>query len=111
MTDWQRVPGYASHREGPEMPTVTVETERIREACLHARDELGFDMCVDVVATDYLGWGDAGVSGHIDFVCAQRTAFSSVVIPSARSSSSAPSSSSKRDGPFVGQSNRSDWSP
>ena len=51
------------------------------------------------------------MSGHIDFVCAQRTAFSSVVSPSARSSSSAPISSSKRDGPFVGQSSRSDWSP
>ena len=34
-----------------------------------------------------------------------------VVIPSACSSSSAPSSSSKCDGPFVGQSSRSDWSP
>ena len=65
MTDWARVPGYVSHREGPEMPTVTVETERIREACEHARDELGFDMCVDVVATDYLGWGGKGVSGYI----------------------------------------------
>ena len=65
MTDWARVPGYLSHRDGPEMPTVTVETERIREACKHARDELGFDMCVDLVATDYLGWGGKGVSGYI----------------------------------------------
>jgi NADH:ubiquinone oxidoreductase subunit C len=47
------------------MPTVTVERERIREACLHARDELGFAMCVDLVATDYLGWGGKGVSGYI----------------------------------------------
>ena len=51
------------------------------------------------------------VSGHIDFVCAQRTAFSSVVMPSARSSSSTPRSSSKCDGPFVGQRSRSDWRP
>ena len=65
MTDWQRVPGYVSHREGVDMPTVTVATGQIREACEHARDELGFDMCVDVVATDYLGWGDKGVSGYI----------------------------------------------
>ena len=36
--------------------TVDRRAERIREACLHARDELGFDMCVDVVATDYLDW-------------------------------------------------------
>ena len=59
------MPGYVTHRDGPEMPTVTIETGRIREACEHARDELGFDMCVDVVATDYLGWGDKGVSGYI----------------------------------------------
>jgi hypothetical protein len=51
------------------------------------------------------------VSGHIDFVCAQRTAFSSVVMPSARSISSGPSSSSNFDGPFVGQSSRSDATP
>ena len=65
MTDWQRVPGYVSHRDGPEMPTVTIETARIQEACTYARDELGFDVCVDLVATDYLGWGDKGVSGYI----------------------------------------------
>ena len=65
MTDWARVPGYVSHREGPEMPTVTIETRRIREACEHARDELSFEVCVDVVATDYLGWGGKGVSGYI----------------------------------------------
>ena len=65
MTGWQRMPGYLSHREGPEMPTVTIATDRIREACEHARDELGFDMCVDVAATDYLGWGGKGVSGYI----------------------------------------------
>ena len=47
------------------MTTVTIERERIREACEHARDELGFDMCVDIVATDYLDWGGKGVSGYI----------------------------------------------
>jgi hypothetical protein len=57
VTDWQAVPGYVSHRDGPEMPTVTIETGRIREACEHARDELGFNVCVDLVATDYLDWG------------------------------------------------------
>ena len=60
-----RVPGYVFYREGPEMPTVTVETGQIRVACEHARDELGFDVCVDVVATDYLDWGGKGVSGYI----------------------------------------------
>ena len=65
MTEWQRVPGYVSHKDGPEMPTVTIEKERIREACEHARDELGFNMLSDLVATDYLDWGDKGVSGYI----------------------------------------------
>jgi NADH:ubiquinone oxidoreductase subunit C len=65
VSEWHRVPGYVSHRDGPDMPTVTVEMGRIHEACEHARDELGFDVCVDVVATDYLGWGDKGVSGYI----------------------------------------------
>ena len=65
MTEWPRVPGYVSHTDGLEMPTVTIETEQIRKACEHARDELGFDVCVDVVATDYLGWGEGGVSGYI----------------------------------------------
>ncbi|HUJ54562.1 MAG TPA: NADH-quinone oxidoreductase subunit C [Gaiellaceae bacterium] len=65
MSRWDSLPGYVSERDGGDMPTVTVERERIREACLHARDELGFAMCVDLVATDYLAWGGNGVSGYI----------------------------------------------
>jgi NADH:ubiquinone oxidoreductase subunit C len=61
----EELPGFVSLRDGADMPTVTVETERLREACVAARDELGFDMCVDVVATDYLGWAAKGVSGYI----------------------------------------------
>ena len=65
MTEWARLPGYVSHRDGPEMPTVTIETAQIREACEHARDELGFNMCVDVVAaamTSATGWFAAKAS-------------------------------------------------
>ena len=65
MTDWSSLPGYVAQRDGADMATVTVEREQIREACEHARDQLGFEMCVDLVATDYLGWGDVGVSGYI----------------------------------------------
>ena len=65
MSDWTSVPGYVSHRDGPEMPTVTIEPARIREACEHARNELGFNMLSDLVATDYLHWGGKGVSGYI----------------------------------------------
>jgi len=35
------------------------------DAALHLRDELGFDFLSDLAATDYLGWGKAGVSGYI----------------------------------------------
>jgi NADH/F420H2 dehydrogenase subunit C len=35
------------------------------DAALHLRDELGFNFLSDLTATDYLGWGTAGVSGYI----------------------------------------------
>ena len=35
------------------------------DAALHLRDELGFNFLSDLAATDYLGWGNAGVSGYI----------------------------------------------
>jgi NADH:ubiquinone oxidoreductase subunit C len=37
----------------------------MKEAALYLRDELGFNFLSDVAATDYLGWGDKGVSGYI----------------------------------------------
>ena len=49
------------------------------------------------------------VSGHIDFVCAHATAFSSVVRPTASSSES--TSRSNTPGPFVGQRSRSERRP
>jgi NADH:ubiquinone oxidoreductase subunit C len=65
VSGFEEMPGFVSVRESADMPTVVVETEQLREACLYARDGLGFDVCVDVVATDYLGWGGKGVSGYI----------------------------------------------
>ena len=65
MSGFEEMPGFVSMRESGDMPTVVVETGQLREACLYARDGLGFDVCVDVVATDYLGWGGKGVSGYI----------------------------------------------
>jgi len=65
VSGWEDVPGFVSAREGGDMPTVMVETAQLREACRHARDELGFEVCVDVVATDYLDWGGKGVAGYI----------------------------------------------
>jgi NADH-quinone oxidoreductase subunit C len=65
VTDWTTLPGYAAHAESFGETTVTIERGSIREACLHARDELGFNMLSGIVATDYLGWGGKGVSGYI----------------------------------------------
>lgn len=65
MTDVAQIPGRIETREAHGETTVVVERERIREACTYARDELGFRMLVDVVATDYLNWAAVGVSGYI----------------------------------------------
>jgi len=59
------VPGFVERSEAFGETTVTIETARIRDACLVARDELGFQMLSDLVATDYLSWGATGVSGYI----------------------------------------------
>jgi NADH/F420H2 dehydrogenase subunit C len=59
------LPGFVEQSEAFGETTVTIETARIREACEVARDELGFQMLSDLVATDYLNWGAKGVSGYI----------------------------------------------
>jgi NADH:ubiquinone oxidoreductase subunit C len=65
VSDWSGLPGFVSAREHLGETTVTIETARIREAAEAARDELGFGFLSDLVSTDYLGWGDAGVSGYV----------------------------------------------
>jgi len=62
---YRELPGFVDEKEAFGETTVTIEAARIREACEHARDELGFNMLSDLVATDYLHWGGAGVSGYI----------------------------------------------
>jgi NADH-quinone oxidoreductase subunit C len=64
-TDWRGVPGLVGVQEAYGETTVTVEPPRIRDACRHARDELGFNFLSDLVSADYLGWGGKGVSGYI----------------------------------------------
>ena len=59
------LPGFVEQSEAFGETTVTIEAARIREACELARDELGFQMLSDLVATDYLNWGAKGVSGYI----------------------------------------------
>src|SRR5262249_49245177 len=45
--------------------TLVVERDALVEACEYLRDKLGFNFLSDISATDYLGWGGAGVSGYI----------------------------------------------
>jgi NADH-quinone oxidoreductase subunit C len=45
--------------------TLVVERDALVDVCTHLRDELGFAFLSDISATDYLGWGDEGVSGYI----------------------------------------------
>ena len=52
-------------REAKGETTLVVDTPRLVEAARYARDELGFNFLSDVAASDYLGWGDRGVSGYI----------------------------------------------
>jgi len=62
---YEDVPGFVETSEAFGETTVTIERGQIRDACIYARDELGFQMLSDLVATDYLGWGTKGVSGYI----------------------------------------------
>src|SRR5262249_41622352 len=59
------LPGFVEQSEAFGETTVTIQAARIRDACEFARDELGFQMLSDLVATDYLNWGARGVSGYI----------------------------------------------
>lgn len=65
MSDFAHVPGYVTTKEEFGETTVVVDRAHIRAACAYARDELAFEMLVDVVATDYLNWSGKGVSGYI----------------------------------------------
>jgi len=61
---WDRLPGFVSVKESFGETTVTIERERIGDACAQARGD-GFTFLADIVTTDYLGWGQKGVSGYI----------------------------------------------
>jgi NADH/F420H2 dehydrogenase subunit C len=65
VADYRSLPGFVELQAAHGETTVTIETERIRDACAAARDELGFNFLADIVATDYLNWGGKGVSGYI----------------------------------------------
>ena len=61
---YEGVPGLVESREAYGETTLVVDPARLEEACLYLRDEESFNLLVDVVATDYLGWGEEGVAGY-----------------------------------------------
>ncbi len=58
------LPGLVETRSARGETTLVVERERLLDAARHLRDVGGFNFLADVVATDYLGWGDAAVAGY-----------------------------------------------
>jgi NADH-quinone oxidoreductase subunit C len=62
-TAYEGVPGLVTTVEAYDETTIVVDPARVVEACLHLRDEHGFNFLSDVTPTDYLGWGERGVSG------------------------------------------------
>ena len=59
------VPGLVETKVAYDETTLLVDPARLLEAARHLRDELGFGFLSDVTATDYLGWGEQTVAGHI----------------------------------------------
>ena len=62
---WDQVPGHVSTTEALGETTIVVERDALVDACTYLRDEEGFNFLSDISAADYLGWGNAGVSGYI----------------------------------------------
>ena len=65
MNAYTGVPGLVETREAHGETTLVVDPARIVDACVHLRDEAGFNFLADISPADYLGWGEAGVSGYI----------------------------------------------
>ena len=61
---YEGVPGVVETRDAFGETTLVVDPARLGEACLHLRDELGFNLLLDITASDFLGWGDVGVAGY-----------------------------------------------
>jgi NADH-quinone oxidoreductase subunit C len=62
---YEETPGLVESREAHGETTLVVDPARLVEACTYLRDQAGFELLVDVAATDYLGWTEPGVSGYI----------------------------------------------
>jgi NADH-quinone oxidoreductase subunit C len=62
---FESVPGLVETKDAYGETTLVVDPARLVEACLHLRDEEGFNFLADVSPADYLGWGEKGVAGYI----------------------------------------------
>ncbi len=58
------VPGLVEEKVSRGETTLVVDPPRLVEACLHLRDEQGFNFLADLSSVDYLGWGDEQVAGY-----------------------------------------------
>jgi NADH:ubiquinone oxidoreductase subunit C len=59
------VPGLVEPVEMHGETTLVIDPARLVEACLHLRDEQGFNFLSDISPVDYLGWGEHGVAGYM----------------------------------------------
>jgi NADH-quinone oxidoreductase subunit C len=62
---YESVPGLIETKQAYGETTLVVDPARLVEACIELRDEHGFTFLSDLTPTDYLGWGERGVSGYI----------------------------------------------
>ena len=62
---YEGVPGLVETTDAHGETTLVVDPARLVEACLHLRDEEGFNFLSDISPADYLGWGEKGVAGYI----------------------------------------------
>jgi NADH:ubiquinone oxidoreductase subunit C len=58
------LPGLVETREQHGETTLVVDASRLEQACLHLRDEHGFNFLSDVSSVDYFGWGNEPVAGY-----------------------------------------------
>jgi NADH-quinone oxidoreductase subunit C len=65
VTRYASVPGVVESRVALDETTLVVDPARLVEACVHLRDELGFNLLSDIAAADYLGWGEQEVAGYV----------------------------------------------
>ncbi len=62
---YHAVPGLVETREHHGETTLVVDPARLVEACVHLRDDAGFNQLVDLSPADYLGYGAKGVAGYM----------------------------------------------